>query len=345
MMFMKKPIRRVVAMVLTATFGVLCSVATGCAGDAADEGDSEEAAATQDELNSNATRLVGAYAISSESMRPPNFEGIVLQRDGSFFADVDTGIRCVRSPCPSQVRLSGKFTATKNYLRLIPAAGEQSPHYGRYRYTLSTDGLLSLSRPNAGSAGWSNTLDKSPSYCQAAEDCGGQGLVHPMCVGQWTCSEARTCGYQCGGPAMNAIWPDDAKRVVAESSGGGFVQGQPSGSTCAIGAQKFVLDLSSRKLSYSECELVNSQTSLTMVSREKTLTAAQMAKVDAAMDQVTFSTRQNCGADKPLLTITVTSPSQGEKTFKDSFNACTGDGPFIDHIDEVFEAFYDIVED
>src|SRR5687767_282744 len=102
---------------------------TGCAADATeagDEGDAEEAATTQEELNANANRLVGAYLGSGGSMRPPTFQGLVLERDGQFFADIDTGIRCVRAPCPSHVRLTGKFSATRNYVRLDPAAGEQA---------------------------------------------------------------------------------------------------------------------------------------------------------------------------------------------------------------------------
>ena len=39
---------------------------------------------------------------------------------------------------------------------------------------------------------------KANSYCQEATDCGLQNIIHPMCVGNFTCTEESTCGYHCG---------------------------------------------------------------------------------------------------------------------------------------------------
>jgi len=335
------------ALTLGLVFVGTAGSVTGCAADATeagDEGDSEEAAATADELSSNANRLVGAYLGSGGSMRPPTFQGLVLERNGTFFADVDTGIRCIVAPCPSHVRLEGKFSATRNYVRLDPAAGQQAHSFhGRYRYTL-TGNKLSLSRTGQNWSGWNNSLEKKSSYCAEAVDCGGQELIHPMCVGSWTCSEQRSCGWKCGIPTpVNAVWPADAKTLVAQTSGGGFTPPPPPGSNCNIGAAKYSLDIATKKLAYSQCKFVDWNTPLTTVSGNKTLTAAQVAKVDAAMDTVAITTETICGADKPLLTITVSSPSQGTKTFKDSFYSCDGNGPYVDNIDEVFRAFREIV--
>lgn len=171
----------------------------GCAADAPqDEADAEETAASEDELSTNATKLVGAFH-GEASAHPPTFEGLVFKADGTFFGDVDTGIRCFRAPCPSSAHVEGKFSATKNYLRLTPKSGPSSTqYYGRYRYTLAGD-KLSLSS-TALSATWSNTLDKEASYCAQPSDCAAQGLIHPMCVGSFTCgvSKANVCGYKCG---------------------------------------------------------------------------------------------------------------------------------------------------
>ena len=65
----------------------------GCAVDAdpMDEADAEEAAASQDELTAAQRNLVGAYH-GDTGPRQPTFEGLVFSADGSFFADVDTGL-------------------------------------------------------------------------------------------------------------------------------------------------------------------------------------------------------------------------------------------------------------
>jgi hypothetical protein len=329
-------------------FALACAFVggAGCAADSGetDEGAAEEAAATADELSANAARIVGAYR-GEGSLRPPTFQGLVFKQDGTYFADVDTGIRCVRAPCPSHVRLEGRFSATAKYLRLNPVAGSAAESFhGRYRYTLSKSGKLELSRTGAEWADWSNDLDKEVSYCAEANDCPGQNLIAPRCLGQWTCSETRACAYKCGMPPVtNTIWPADADKLVAHTAGGGFTPPPPAGSTCAVGAANYELDVTTGQLSYEVCKLVDWNTPLTTVTGQKTLTKTQLKKVHAAMNDVTLAQSEICGADKPLLTITVTSASQGTKTFKDSFYSCQGKGPFVDNIDGVFGAFHDIV--
>lgn len=324
----------------------------GCAVDSAseetDEGTAEETAATQDELTANATKLVGAFKLGNgggTSGRPPTFDGLVFEQSGDFFADVDTGIRCFRAPCPSNVRLTGKFTATKSYLRLSPKAGEQAHSFhGRYKYTLGTDGKLTLTRTGATWNNWKNVLDKELSYCSEAADCGGQSLIHVMCVGQWTCSEQRSCAYKCGVPVpVNAIWPADKQTLVAESPGGGFTPPAPPGSTCAIGKAKFTLDVATKKLSWEECNWTSNGAPLHLETGSRTITAAEFATVDAAMNDVTISAGDICGADKPMLSIKVTSAAQGTKTYTDSFYSCMGGNrTYVDHIDGVFGALRDL---
>jgi hypothetical protein len=220
------------ALVVASAFALL----PGCAVDAPqDEADLEETAASADELSANAQRFVGAYRGQS-SVQPPSFQGLVFKLDGTFFGDVDTGIRCITAPCPSSAHLEGRYSATKNYLRLTPKSGATSNgFYGRYRYTLAGD-KLTIKSSSLG-ASWSNTLDKELSYCAQPSDCAGQGLIHPMCVGSWTCgaSKANSCGYKCGIvlPPASEIWPASATKLVAESSGGGFRPPPPAGSTCA----------------------------------------------------------------------------------------------------------------
>jgi hypothetical protein len=79
------------------------------------------------------------------------------------------------------------------------------------------------------------------------------------------------------------------------------------------------------------------------VSGSKTLTASQLKKVDAAMKQVKVTNEDICGADKPLLNISVTSASKGTVEYTDSFYACMGgERLYVDNIDGVFGAFRDL---
>lgn len=47
-------------------------------------------------------------------------------------------------------------------------------------------------------------------YCETAQDCYGQPIIHPMCVGYFTC-QASACVYRCGSPApgQGEDCPDD----------------------------------------------------------------------------------------------------------------------------------------
>ncbi len=332
--------------------GCASFAAPGCAADAdpIDDADAEEAAASQDEINAAQAKLAGAFH-DAGSTRAPTFKGLVFNADGSFFADVDTGIRCFRAPCPSNVRLEGRFTATKSYVRLIAKAGaEPSDYYGRYKYALAGD-KLSLTRAGAAWSGWSNALEKETSYCAQADDCWGQNIIHPMCMGGWVCGgginnqSSNQCGWKCGvfPPPSNDIYPADATNLVAQTSGGGFTPPPPAGSTCALGAAKYSLDVATRKVTYETCKFVDWQTPLTKQSGTKVLTTAQLAAITTAAKAMTLATADICGADKPMLTVTVTSPSQGNKTYKDSFYACQDDGTYVNDIDGVFAAFRDAV--
>ena len=320
--------------------GCTAFAAPGCAADAdpIDDADAEEAETSQDELNANAKKIVGAYQHASGSMRPPTILGLVLKADGTFFGDVDTGIRCITTPCPSGAHLDGKFTATKSYLRLTAksAGGEGAAFYGRYKYSVGKDGALSLTRAGQDWTGWSNELSKENSYCGQPSDCEGQNLIHPMCVGGWTCggAEANSCGWKCGVPTPTQIVPPTAKKIVAQTGGGGFTPPPPPGSTCAIGARKYDLDLTTRKVAYETCKFVDWSTPLTKQSGTKTLTVAQVKAIVDAGNAMEITNEDICGADKPMLTVTVDT-----KVYKDSFYSCQGNGTYVDNIGGVFQAF------
>jgi hypothetical protein len=170
--------------------------APGCAADA-----DASTEASEEEMNAATLRLVGAHAFETGHSLP-RFDGIVFNADGTFFADVDTGIRCVMGPCASHVRLAGQYRATTRSIYLDPAPGaEITDWYGRWSYKRAGDALTLSPRPGNLVEGWFNVLSKETSYCEQADDCDGQDLVSPMCLGGWSCGgenePPNRCSYSC----------------------------------------------------------------------------------------------------------------------------------------------------
>jgi hypothetical protein len=313
----------------------------GCGTEPTGDGD-ELASASQDELAASAARLAGAYH-GLGAVRPPSFQGLVFEANGRFFADVDTGIRCVRAPCPSHVRLTGRFTATRDLLRLRAEPGaETHAYHGVYRYELA-DGKLTLRRADSTWGAWVDELESTASYCAEPVDCDGQVIARPLCVGKWSCAEARSCAWQCDASEPVDVWPPDRTKLVAYSPGGGFTPPPAPGSTCRVGAQRYTLDIASGELTWEVCDFVDWSTPMHPVSGSRVLTARERLKVDAAMGAVTVSAGEVCGADKPLLTIEVTSASQGTKTFFDDFYSCMDRSrTYVTNIDAVFSLFREL---
>ncbi len=329
--------------------GVGIAAAPGCAVDsgAADDGDSageaEKSSTSEAALHQYAADLAGAFHGDFHAgTQLPAFDGIVFKADGTFFADANTGIVCVRAPCPSQARISGRFFATRSYLYLYNVGGDLSNGVGGlrgwYRYTHSKGHKLSLERPWKN--GWQQSLAPEVSYCSAPKDCTEQLLAQPRCIGEWTCGasdESRNqCHFACGMPSSE-IWPATATKLVAHNSGGGFTPPPPAGSNCAIGMSKYTLDVATNNLAWEECRFVDWSTPLTLETGTKVLSAAEKATVDAAMKDVKISRENICGADKPFMTLEVTTPA-GAKKYTDSFYSCMGNGPFVDNIGGVFSA-------
>lgn len=289
--------------------------------------------------------VTGAWKAKPGSAKSASFfEGIVFNDNGTFFADVNTGIMCVTAPCPTSARLEGTYTVRGRSVTLTAKdpAEQNNGYYDRYSVT-RTDDSLSLSK--LGGEGLSNDLGLQTSYCSEATDCGSQGLIHPMCApGGWTCSAENTCAFSCGIiPVKNEVWPADRTQLVAQTNGGGFTPPPAAGSTCALGAAKYTLDIATKSLSWETCKFVDWQTPMHSVSGSKTLTAAQLKKVDAAMNQVKVTDQDICGADKPMLNISVTSAAKGTVQYTDSFYACMGgERLYVDNIDGVFSAFRDL---
>jgi hypothetical protein len=191
---------------------------TGCAADTATADADEEVEETSDELTAAGKALIGSYKDDSGA-----FRGLVLTAEkvgqrNKFFADVDTGVRCIQAPCPSSERIEGTFTAgTKTITFRSTTASAFAQHLlGQYKYLVQGD-KFSIYRK-----GFSQSLEKTPSYCAAASDCSAQNLIHPFCVGSWTCSATSSCGWQCGAvpPPVDACVGLDVSACTASTECG-----------------------------------------------------------------------------------------------------------------------------
>jgi hypothetical protein len=146
-------------------------------------------------------------------------------------------------------------------------------------------------------------------------------------------------GTTTDGGTDDAIWPADAQKLVADSPGGGFTPQPPPGSTCKYGEVHYTLDVATKGFTFQRCAAGATSTDpLVLDSGSRTIDATEYAKVDAAMKALVVATEKNCGADKGVYTVTVTSP-RGASTYYDSFYACNGGGKiYVDNIDGVFSA-------
>lgn len=328
----------------TLALSTLSTLVPACAADSSDGGpEVEEVSVDEEELTSALRKsLLGAYH-GGPATAAPTFEGLVLREDGTFFADAGTGIVCIKAPCPTSARLEGRFTATPSYIRLIAKAkgGIGDSFYGWYRYTKKGDSLV-LSSPWWSKTKWTQSLTKELSYCQAPSDCGGQALLVPACVGQWTCGQSQ-CGWDCSVTPSGGVWPSDATKVVTRSSGGGFTPPPPPGSTCALGASNVTLDLATRKLDWELCQFIDWKTPLTLVKGSRVVSAAEAASVVLAGKELAVTKNDFCGADKPWMEVKITSAAKGEQSYVDSFYACNGQGlTYVDNIEAIFGAMRDL---
>jgi hypothetical protein len=180
----------VLAALSLSTIGAIA----GCSADVVSDDDMVEE--SDDELSKAGKALIGAYKDDSGS-----FRGLILTNKkvglaNEFIADVDTGINCVTTPCPSSERITGTFTASKKTISFRSSTA--SPHarhlLGRYNYKVQ-GAKLSLSRK-----GFAQSLEEVVSYCGQPSDCELQNLIVPQCIGTFVCAEESSCSYQCGKP-------------------------------------------------------------------------------------------------------------------------------------------------
>jgi len=113
--------------------------------------------------------------------------------------------------------------------------------------------------------------------------------------------------------------PADATKI-AISKKGGFAASPPDGSTCRPVDTTYTFLPSTRALSWSDCASQDGGV-YTLETGQKTLTPAEAATVQAAVDGLRRATQKKCGADAPQVAVTFTTP-RGDVTYFDDFYYC-----------------------
>lgn len=210
---------------LFAAFVLATPIAAGCAVDAQNDG-ADDSTADEAELSAAGRALEGAYEESGAG----DLRALVLSTQKAtasknhFMAIVDTHIKCIVAPCPTDARLEGTFSATKSVLTLnvtstdgIGGDTAKTLLDGKYRYDLVKLGggkakLHLVPLPKSGGTvsaiNIPGSLEKVSSYCDnditANEDCRGEGLPEPLCGGSpsggfphgvWNCSSSHRCSF------------------------------------------------------------------------------------------------------------------------------------------------------
>jgi hypothetical protein len=300
---------------------VALSLFVGCAVDVSEDAPSNEEAfdSAEDDLSA-AANLAGVY---SGTMSRGVYK-LVLNRDKSFFAEIDSGRRCFRAPCDSLDRIEGTFSATSKTLRLNKKASEPaSEYYGKYTYSLQSK-KLSLTQQSVPLATTSVVMRQNDSYCEAYADCSSQmtGSPTPLCggisVGGWKCGEQNTCQFAC---SATRILPPSATTVVVESSPG-FGPPPPAGSECRY-YEKYTLNVATRELSWKVCDEQTPGGVRKFVTGNKRIEATALGQIQRDADTLKISTQDTCGTDKGVVTMNVTTPN-GTAKYMDAFYSCRG---------------------
>jgi hypothetical protein len=202
---------------------------------------------------------------------------------------------------------------------------------------------LKLSRTDCGTRIYTGSVTKKGKRSEITITDNRARLCRDLVAAKVIVDETRdgvtTTKYSHDGSDASSVWPADATTLVAESTGG-FSPRLPAGSTCRVGTAKFSFDIATKSLNWEVCEVIDWNTAFKPRSGTTKLSAATLALVNNAMNQVTPSKATTCGYDLPMRSITVTSASLGAKTYEDSFYACRGDADYVDNIGGVFAAFY-----
>lgn len=119
-----------------------------------------------------------------------------------------------------------------------------------------------------------------------------------------------------------SIYTSDVHKLVVENRGGGFGSPPPS-AACDPQRALYTLTVAGHQLDSQYCEMTGSGSTATYTPRtgSRALQAAEWSTLQPKLAALVVSDRVDCGADKPVFALTVTT-SAGDLEYGDDFYAC-----------------------
>jgi hypothetical protein len=157
------------------------------------------------------------------------------------------------------------------------------------------------------------------------------------------------CGGSEGGHVTqpgHSVYTTAVQRLVVENHGGGFIAPPPPDAACDPQPSKYTLDVGTHALAWQFCAAKVSGTGTTYepASGSRALTDGEWTSLQPALQALVVDDGKTCGADKPTLTLTVTTAS-GDLEYGDGFYGCEiHDKPLIasDGLSGALQAFHDL---
>ena len=130
----------------------------------------------------------------------------------------------------------------------------------------------------------------------------------------------------------DSVWSSSVTKLVLRSSGGFLAPSQPT-ADCPTEGVEYTLVVADPSLSARRCSPApGAPYPLLLTTASHTMTRAEFDALLPKLQALRVVSVDTCGADKPVVTVTVTTPS-GTSEYADSFYSCPNDNdtrPTID---------------
>ena len=121
-----------------------------------------------------------------------------------------------------------------------------------------------------------------------------------------------------------SVYTSDVRKLVVENRGGGLLPPPPPSSpACDPQPARYTLTVASHQFEWQYCEVTGSGSTTTYTPRtgSRALQDAEWSALQPKLAALVVSARVDCGADKAVFALTVTT-SAGDLEYGDDFYAC-----------------------
>lgn len=150
------------------------------------------------------------------------------------------------------------------------------------------------------------------------------------------CFALAACGGTDGGHVTQpgqSVYTRAVTKLVVSDEGGGFTAQPPTGAACDPQRAGYTLTVADHRLAWSYCAVTgdgSAAADYAPTSGARALSDAEWAALQPTLRGLVVDDGKTCGADKPTLTLVVTTAA-GDLTYGDGFYGCAiKDKPLIE---------------